>query len=302
MKRLAILYFLVLLLSCTVSPKLYDRLDPTQKSQRYDAIRGYRLPKPPTLSLAGSPPHLPQEDNGQCSLEQRRRLLGAAVQLSALPPEFQLQRESCHMFLGYHGTCGARAAASIELGIRPQPPRDSNHRSQLGEGFYLTQAYEDAEGWGRRACELGGTGTTDVPAVCAIYIDGAAWMYSQKLFVPRRANTGPYSQVEDLWWNGSKIESWKQHHRVNGQDTILFSFIDFDHEELPPAAREALRQWQMLIPNGSLMEKIVAKCSTSPLNPPENDCDALIDGEWEVQGRRRQHRRLTRDSLVHIER
>lgn len=127
-------------------------------------------------------------------------------------------------------------------------------------------------------------------------------MYSQKLFVPRRANTGPYSQVEDLWWNGSKIESWKRHHRVNGQDTILFSFIDFDHEELPPAAREALRQWQMLIPNGSLMEKLVAKCSTSPLNPPENDWDALIDGEWEVQGRRRQHRRPARDSLVHIER
>ncbi|KAI9143806.1 hypothetical protein BKA69DRAFT_1164863 [Paraphysoderma sedebokerense] len=302
MKALAAAHLLFLLFLSTTSAKLYDSLSPADKSRRLDAIRKYSLPRLPTLSLKDSPPPPLQSRNGQCSFDQRRRLLTSAIQMTELPPEFQLSTTECYMFLGYHGTCGTKAAASIEVGIRPQPRTDPNHRSQLGEGFYLTQAYEDAKEWGERACELGGKASTETPSVCAIYINGATWMYSKKLFVPRRANFQQPPKLENLWWDMPNIEKWKRHHGIlDGQDSILFSFIDFNHADFPDVARKALRQWQMLIPNGNLMGNITAKCSTAPLNPPENNWDALIDGEWQVQGRRRQHRRPQTGSPVHDE-
>ncbi|KAI9143805.1 hypothetical protein BKA69DRAFT_1131040 [Paraphysoderma sedebokerense] len=258
---------------------LYKNLGPKQKARRRNAIltspTTSGLLTPMSLDNPITPPNF-----GQTCPANRRRLLSTEVTMQDLPKELQLENEMCVTLLGYHGTCGAKNAKSIETGIRPQPLEGPNHNPQLGQGFYITPAFEDAQGWGERAC--GDRKLQEKASVCAIYMETGAFNTLPKLFVPREVEQRLPTPLR-LWGDVNNIETWKNHHGITG-DTLLFSFIDFSHENLPARARMALRQWQVVVPNNQL-GTLIAKCSDTLDTAPEQLWDELIPAAWNVKGR-----------------
>ncbi|KAI9142753.1 hypothetical protein BKA69DRAFT_1066252 [Paraphysoderma sedebokerense] len=188
-----------------------------------------------------------------------------------LPEQYQFGISSCYTFIGFHGTCGAGAAKSIEKAIMPQPRTATNHGElQLGNGFYVAADSFVAGEFGERACNNTRQNTAS-KIICSVFMETSVFDTMMKLNVPQQISY--HGETRGLWYDEQYLSRWKKRNRVQA-DAILFSEI--------AAGKSVIKDtWQMVIPE-SRFRSLVAKCSNAPVDQ-EIPYPQLMKSAWDVK-------------------